>query len=434
MTILRMTLAASATALVLLLGIAACEDRTGGDTLTRPGLPIPEDAGPERDVPPVFEGGLDAGSDADGATAYSCPAGSTPRNVRVSCAGTPLTPPAQLVADLADASPGDVVSLAGMNESEAPCLPVVVCTPSEAPTMLFSDSPEMPSQDGILYADTVKPGRYRFYLYHANGGAALRKFPIVVLNQGIDAAKITISRRGLGAPGTSYVAIGKSVLLDWMSDRAAVDVTVPPGQRVLLDPALDALHAAQGELVHAIYDVTVDKALKISFVSVGASADAPAVTAGLPLLARDVDHQRGTFTNADVLVATAAVPGGAQKSGVQRLRLGLDEVDETLEGNDATTGVKQRLLGNYGMVYHLALGLPANASTAISPRGGAWGGAMRTLGVDGGAGLVALPSGSTALGTTTDAIVVGPSSLSKEIRLVSAGGSNLPIDVFFVTP
>lgn len=422
----------------LSIGVAACEDRTGGDTLTRTGTPIPEDAQPERDVPPIFEGGVDTGRDAgdgDADSGAGCPTGSTFRSSRIACAdgAAPLTPPVALVNDLAAASPGDVVSMAGMIESDAPCLPVVVCTPNDAPTLLFSDSPEMPSQDGVLYADTVPAGRHRLYVYHANGGAAVRKFPIVALNQGSAAAKITIVRRGLAAPSTAYVAIGKSVALDWLTERAPADVTVPAGQRVLLDPALDAMQASQNELVHAIYDVVTDRPLKISFVSVLAGADAAVVTAGLPLLARDVAHQRGTFANADVLV-TLASGAGAQKSGVQRLRLGLDEVDETLEGTDAPTGVKQRLLGNYGMLYRFALGLPAAATGAISARGGAWGGAGRIVAPDGGATNLLLPSATTVLSTTTDAITVGTTAGTKELRLLSAGGSNLPIDLFFVTP
>jgi hypothetical protein len=322
--------------------------------------------------------------------------------------------------------------MAAMDESTAPCLPVVVCAPGDAPTMLFSDSPELPSQDGVLYADTVAAGRYRFYVYHANGGTSLRKFPIVALNQGAQPAKITVVRRGLAAPSTAYVSVGKAVLLDWLADRAPTVVTVPAGTRVLLDDALDQLHAAQNELVHAIYDVTTDAPLKISFVSVPAAADAAALTAGLGLLTRDVNHQRGTFPSADVLVAPASPSAAAQLKGVQRLRLGLDEVDDTLEGVDAPTGVKQLLLGNYGMLYRLALGLPSPATAAISARGGGWGGALRT-----GTTTRALPTATEQLATTTDAIVLGQlggADGGAELRLMSGGGSNLPVDLFLVTP
>lgn len=418
-------LAVGGVALVL---VAACADRSGGDAPPgdrtdaatagdRPLLPDGED--PTRD-----DAGADAALDA---ARTGCPAGSTLRHTRSTCPGAALAAPTAFASDLAAAAPGDVLSLAGLAESTAPCLPVVVCTPADAPTLVFSDSPESPAQDGVLYADTVNAGRYRLYVYHANGDTVSRKFPVVVLNQGTLPAKVTIVRRGLGVPSTAYVALGKSVLLDWFIDRPAVDVTVAPGQRVLLDAALDQLHAAPDELVHAIYDVVIDRPVKLSFVSVKANADAAATAAGLSLLTRDATHQRGTFVAADVLVVPADVPGGAQKAGVQRLRLGLDETDETLEGTDVTTGDKQRLSGNYGMLYRFAFGTLAPARLAVAPRGGGWGGVARVADAS-----VRLPATTEQLATTTDVIAAG--ATPGETKLMTGGGSNLPVDLLLVTP
>lgn len=428
---LRRVVAASlglaASASVLLGG--ACADRTGGDVAEPRHDDGGRDVGPPEPVPdpmPIADAGNDADKDA---ASSACPAGSVVRRSRTTCPGTPLTAPAPLTAALAAAAPGDVVSLAGMNESTAPCLPIVVCTPADAPTLLFSDSPELPAQDGVLYADTVAPGRYRLYVYHANGDTIARKFPIVVLNPGAQAAKVTIVRRGLAAPSAAYVSVGKTVLADWFMDRAPVDVLVQAGERVLLDTALDQLHATKNQLVHAIYDVILDRSVKISFVSVPATDDAASLTAGLPLLVRDSNHQRGTFAAADVLVV--ADPAGAQKKGVQRLRLGLDQVDDTLEGVDAPTGDKQRLGGNYGMLYRFALALPTPAAAAIAPRGGGWGGVARA----GATNAVLLPTATQSLATTTDAIVLGGvGGGGPEVRLLTGGGSSLPVDLFIVTP
>jgi hypothetical protein len=94
----------------------------------------------------------------------------------------------------------------------------------------------------------------------------------------------------------------------------------------------------------------------------------------------------------------------------------------------SSTGATQKLLGNYGVLYRFALGLPAPATAAVAPRGGGWGGVLRA----GSSAAVALPSATQQLATTTDAIVVG--AASGELRLMTGGGSNLPIDVFLVTP
>lgn len=365
-----------------------------------------------------------AGDAYDAGAAALCPSGTTLRAVRTACPGAPLAPPGALAAALAQAAAGDVVSLSGLSEGTAPCLPAVTCTPDDAPSMIFSDSPESPATDGVLYADTAQPGRHRIYVYHANGGATLRKFPVVVLNQGAAPAKVTIRRRGVGEPGAAYVKIGKDVLLAFSQTIAPVDVTVPAGQRVLLDPALDAKHASQAELVHAIYDVEVDAPVKVSVVSVPANADAAALAGGLSLLPRD-GHVRGTFPGADVLVVPAP---GAQQRGVQRLRLGANVTDDDLAGKDATLGTAEKLGGNYGVLYRVALALPTPAPAALSPRGGAWGGVARLP------AATRLPaSGAETLDVPTSAIALGTVGAG-EISLATAGGSNLPVDLFLATP
>lgn len=371
---------------------------------------------PPHALPPPPPASSDAGADADAASS-PCPLGSTLRRDRTACAGTPLVAPPALASALASGSTGDVVSMAGMDEGTAPCLPAVACTPDDAPRLLFSDSPELPATDGVLYADTPAAGRQRIYVYHANGGTALRKVAVVALNQGTTDATITIARRGVGGPSQAYVTVGKDVLAQWLAPMTPVVVTVPAGQRVLVDPLLDAKHAAKDELVHAIYDVITSATLKISVVTVGAAVDAAAATAGLALLPRDGAHDRGTFANADVLLVPT--PGGA-KTGVQKLRLGGDDLDADLTGTDATTGAAAKLVGNYGLLYRFAPGFGSRA--ALAPRGGAWGGVL---------GTTKLPTASESLATTTDAIVLGDVSSAS---LATAGGSNLPVDVFFVTP
>lgn len=399
------------------------------------------DAGGDVDADADVDAGADAGADANAradvdAGAAACPDGATLRELLTACPNAPLVPSPALASALTSSATamGDVIALDGLAEGTAPCQPVAVCTPNDAPSLLFSDSPEEPAQDGVLYADTVPAGRHRFYVYHANGSVAARKFPIVVLNQGAQDTSVTIRRRGLAAPSKAYVSVGKTVLLDWLAPQQVVKVvTVPAGTRVLLDPALDALHADKAELVHAIYDVETTASLKVSFVSVLANADAVAVTAGLPLLTRDPDHQRGTFANADVVLAFQA---DAPKNGIRHLRLGGDETDKTLTGIDAPTGDAQKLLGNYGVLYRV-VATPKPYALAIAPRGGAWGGAARAVAKAAPlAGATALPKSAEVLGTTTEAIALGkldPLDVG-EVDLMTAGGSNLPIDLMITAP
>ncbi len=439
--------ARGAVAIVGLVAAAAC-----GDDATQDGSNATADAGQTSDgaagdAAEASDAGGDAGADAAAgdageageageAAAGACPAGAMLKELLTTCPNAPLVPSPALASALTSntTAMGDVIALDGLAEGTAPCQPVAVCTPNDAPSLLFSDSPEEPAQDGVLYADTVPAGRHRFYVYHANGGAAARKFPIVVLNQGAQDTSLTIRRHGLAAPSKAYVSVGKTVLLDWLApQQVAKVVTVPAGTRVLLDPALDALHADKAELVHAIYDVETTAPLKVSFVSVLANADAVAATAGLPLLTRDPDHQRGTFANADVVLAFQA---DAPKNGIRHLRLGGDETDKTLTGIDAPTGDAQKLLGNYGVLYRV-VATPTPYALAIAPRGGAWGGAARAVAKAAPfASATALPKNAEVLGTTTEAIALGkldPLDVG-EVDLMTAGGSNLPIDLMITAP
>jgi hypothetical protein len=359
----------------------------------------------------------DAGS-ASTAT-MGCPAGSTLRQAMPRCLHEDhnLTIPSTLTADRPG---GDVVSLGGLREDRVPCLSVVVCTPSDAPTLFFSDSPESPARDGVLYAARLTAGRHRLYVYHANSGAETRKFPLVALNDGDQPATMTIVRRGIAAPSTAYVAVGRKVLADWRTDRAATTVIVPPGLRVLVDRELDELHAAKNELVHAMYDVVVSAPLKISTVSVLASADAVQKTASLPLLPRDPNHQRGTFRDAEQIFAIAERP----PAGLGRFPVGA----EPLEGVDETTGERQRLVGQYGVLYRLELGLPAGTTAFLSPRGGAW------AGIAHGASSVLLPAATEAVASQTEAIAIGSETSLEGLELMTGGSTNLPVDALFVVP
>lgn len=329
-----------------------------------------------------------------------------------------------LVNAMNGATPGDVISLSGLDTSTVPMLAVSVCPTIDAPTLLFSNSPETPAADGILYADTVGKGRYRLYVYQVNGDNQQRKFPIVVYNPAeTGSATVKITRRGLATPSTQYLAVGKSVLADWLAPKTIADVVVAGGQRAVIDTAT----AQKNELVHAIFDVETTDQLKFSFVSILANKNTLTESPGFSALPAEVAHDRGTFPNAELAIQIGA---GAQQSGVQRVRLGANEVDTNLQGLDrmASPATPATLRGNFGIVYRIEPALAARAG--ITPRGGAWGGYAH----DGGANGIALPSAAAGHAVNTDAILVGAVGPASQTRIISAGGASLPIDLFLVTP
>jgi hypothetical protein len=71
----------------------------------------------------------------------------------------------------------------------------------------------------------------------------------------------------------------------------------------------------------------------------------------------------------------------------------------------------------------------------VAPQGGDWGGvAQIPSGIDGPASLTPLPAATDVLGSQTEALVLGHFAGGNDVvmTLMTAGGSNLPIDVAFV--
>src|SRR5438067_9754045 len=86
--------------------------------------------------------------------------------------------PTGLQARLATAQPGDVLDISGVTPLQLPSLPVV--RPWTGGTLVFSDSPEIASSPGILYADTLAAGFVRLMLYHESTSPSDLNLSVVV--------------------------------------------------------------------------------------------------------------------------------------------------------------------------------------------------------------------------------------------------------------
>jgi hypothetical protein len=360
--------------------------------------------------------------------APTCSDGAPIAYSRTRCPGTPPAVPGGLVSAASVATRGDVLSLDGIAEPSSPCAPVNVCVPTDAPVLVFSDDPESPASDGVLYADVIGPGRYRAYVYHTNGGSGLRKFPAVLLNQGASPVHANVGPTGIAGPSSDYVEVGKQAVSAWLTSAKTTSLVVPPGERALLDADLDAVHAGPGDLAHGIVDFSLDGPVKISVVSVPSTADATVVTAGLSLLSSDGMHVRGSFPGAAIELESSAPMDGA---GVRHIDLGGNVTDLTLTGHDYVDGTTVALAGDYGVPYAIRFVLATNAALVVAPQGGPWGGVARLpAGLDAPPGVTLLPASADSLGSQTEAIFAGRYSATPvSLVLMSAGGSNLPIDV-----
>ncbi|GAC1352262.1 MAG: hypothetical protein NVSMB1_13390 [Polyangiales bacterium] len=364
-------------------------------------------------------------------SAVSCPPGTTLVSDRTMCPTAAMAPDVTLVTAAAATGRGDTLSLGTLAEPTVPCLPAVVCAPADAPTLIFSNEPEGPSTDGALHADTVPAGKVRVFIYHTNGGSSARKFPVILYNPGTADATVTITATGIAIPTTKFISAGKAASTSWFASGAPRTLVVPAGKRALLDPALDAVQATNGQLVHAIIDFKVDAPIKVTVSTLLAGEDTLTVSPTFSYLPNTSKHLRGTLPLADRIIAASS----AASPGLRRLRFGGGVTESNLEGFDKVDGIMVNLRGNYGLLYRLQFALGSHSALMIAPRAGAWGGCAKIGPSDDSmASLALLPSSSESLASQTSAIALGrfPAGPMGEVRLLSGGGSNLPVDLLLV--
>ena len=442
----RLTLAAS-------LALLACQ-------APRPAGPAPwtgeRDAGPESPLDAgAPDGGLDAGElpgdggpdagivvDAGTTADAGLPdAGSSATDAGAGCptlAGG-ATPCAGAACPFASASPGDVVSLGGL---DVPALPPPALGATAAPgaaTLIFSDDPETVPSSGILYADTVGPGPVRLFVYHVNGATNPVKITVVLENPSPGATvlvqRLASARAG---PSSNYLYVGKVAIERWLQSGPDPTLSVPPGQAALLDSTLDGTAVPTGDLMHAIIDLSLDGPLRLVVAALDSTASTLASYGSLSQLPRGA-HQRGTFQPADVVAAP--LPADCPyDTAFGALRVALGEAGPAgiaVTGFDATTGgAAETLAGQYGVRTTVNLDLQSSDGRSlallVNPRGGAYGGAAT---FDGSA--VTLPAASTSLSDSSEAILVGtlaPGPTPRPVSLVWSmpGGSSGPVDLLLV--
>ncbi|WP_221091228.1 hypothetical protein [Deinococcus aquaedulcis] len=308
-------------------------------------------------------------------------------------------------------------------DTRNPAYPAAAATMTPGPSfpLLFSDSPEAPTQSGVLYRDRAA-GRVRVVAYHLN--RLPRPARLFVLARPTTAnTSVEVQREG-SAGGTRLESVlGQVSVLDFLTSAGRA--------RQLLDPqAPTALYISplltpeQGAT--ALLDLNISGEAEISVVMLEDGRQPTNDTlAALPVLPPDGKHQRGTFPQA---VRRLTVPVGGAPVQVP---LGDAVSDLPLLGTDALTGTPQRLSGNYGLLYELTVEntVPGNSVViAFAPRGGVYrGGVVLDDGLD--RQVLRIP-GSGVL-TNGDQPLLLWRSAARTVRLsfLPAGGSFLPVSL-----
>ncbi|AJQ26154.1 hypothetical protein [Pelosinus fermentans] len=242
--------------------------------------------------------------------------------------------------------------------------------------LVLSDSPEMVSNDGIMYQDTVS-GDIRLFFHHVNATEVPKKIVVLLENYGKDTAHITVVQHGLGGPSLDYLQVGKEVQQEYLEGGNLYLIEVPCKESRSLISSLDHSIVEPNMLVNGMYDLKIDHPVIVRVMMMPLDADIAEFAAKAKVLPADPgEHRlRGTFEGKDRLVVGKHTYDG-MKSGSVAVTLADNHLDQYVRGIDATDGTPTLNYGNYGIVYKIYL--PSTSGDEISyylnPRGGEYAG------------------------------------------------------------
>ena len=352
--------------------------------------------------------------------------------------------PSQLATSINAASQDDVISLAGINPLNCP--EVTMSQTWSGGKLIFSDSPEHPSDPGKLYEDstlsyTSGTTFNRVFVYHTNGNSKKRlKLAILIKNLGSSTGELKLQKSGTAGPTTGYLYAGKLAFQRWLESSTGSAVNVSAGSTVQLTTAIST-SMAYNYLMTGVYDYSFDKPHQVTVCVVYDRDDPVSKCSGLSVLNRDT-HQRGTFPNADKIYDTAENVQIDTADGIVQLPLAAGTTDDSWAvGVDQTDQSPQTLTGNYGVVYKMHLNTKASDSKKFgllfNPRGGAWGGAVWPVAGITPGGKFLIPASTASVNDNTKGAVAGKyspgSSFTFWMQFMPTGGSALPLR-FVVVP
>ncbi|WP_082869784.1 copper amine oxidase [Deinococcus puniceus] len=341
---------------------------------------------------------------------------STPFTRTIRVEGLPVDSPLTYALKYAD--PGEAFPDPAVLNYPA-VTPQVVDGPSIP--LLFSDSPEAPTQSGVLYQDSVA-GRARLLAYHLNALNKPARLYVLARNTENRPVEVRTERLGETAPTRIEGILGQVTLLDYFAYTGSQTLTLAPGQSaaVYASPTLGI-----GSGVNLMQDVVTTGRVELTFLMLedGLPVSGQLVQQ-LPYLPTDGRHVRGTFPDA---VRTLRVN---LTSFPARIVIGDGMVDPAITGTDMLTGQSVRLMGNYGVLYDLEVNGAAGTAVALSPRGGLYRGAMNVT--DGPlVQTIKMPRTGTALSPNQPVMLWRAQTDRLNIDFVPASGSNLPISLVF---
>lgn len=241
-------------------------------------------------------------------------------------------------------------------------------------THILSDSPELVTENGILYMDYINgAGRVNFNHFNQYPENPLNK-KIVIMAENVTDKPVTVrlSNKVIKGPSNDELYLGQMLLYDFL--RQAGDnnnYTLAPGQKVFIVDTENKKWDSKCGLVGQ-FDIETSGKVKLTFAAVNKGTTTSSM-GNLPNLAKSV-HPRGTFPVTELHYNITA-PSGKETYFL----LGKDR-DEWSLGTDAVTGEYAMNYGNYGIIYKINITAEEDTGIILNPRGGGFRGAVRING------------------------------------------------------
>lgn len=301
---------------------------------------------------------------------------------------------------------------------------------TSGPTLIFSDSPEMVYNKGILYRDTLE-GDVRIFFHHVNAMQGNKKLAILLKNNSMRPAEYTVTRRGIGDSSWYYMQDGKDSQKEYFGGEQSTEKgklgfsrtkELLTGRGFILQP---------DKLLTGTIDLHLDKPMEISVLMCEPMNDLELFNNDGPVLPMDEHPLRGTFKEADWQYKLA--PLNMDKDKTYMLELA-SAGQGFIRGVDATTGKDAEDYGNYGVIYTVDFELAAERGVRFSmnPLGGLFAG-YGVLEHNGEQQLLALPEGRVAFGDNYDDMLELGMLAAGKYRFIWSppGASNLPIRLYW---
>ena len=307
-------------------------------------------------------------------------------------------------------------------------------------TLLFSDSPEYPTENGILYGDKVN-GDCRMYFYHVNQSNIPRKIVVIAYNPEDTDETVIVKKCQYARPSTEYYEVGKELSrLYYESNNIFDKVVVPAHGYALLGSRLDKVKVLPEQLFSGIVDMELPTAMYVSSMILPFNEDPLEFVRKQIYLPSDSVKLRGTFWGMNRYMSTL-IPY-LSLDGIGSIRIAGDVLDYFLVGRDAMDNRVSKNVGNYGVDYTIRLRTKGegNFHLYFNPMGGEYAGVIELMYMDAEQKevkkIVELPSDRLSMGKDDpyqmqylDSVPAGTDVI---MHMMPPGAANLPIRIIVV--